>query len=301
MLALDGVYAHAGWGIPLVFHALPSPSDAEVLEVVCRVRKRIVEALEKHGHGSGTSEVSDDLALREPLLAACVAGALSNRIGTGSNAGSRTRLLRSAELSREVRRVRSSRCAAVDHYSLHANTRVSAGARTKLEKLCRYVARPPLSNELLVDHPDGRIAYQFKRPWRDGTTAVVFKPLELIERLVPLIPPPRTHQVRYHGVLASGSSLRSFVVPRGSARKPTSQSRNYCWAELMARAFDIDVLVCPRCSGPMRLVATIMERDVIRAILGSMGLPADSPPLAPAKPSPQTDFEFEGDMGWHST
>ena len=55
------------------------------------------------------------------------------------------------------------------------------------------------------------------------------------------------------------------------------------------------------CSGPMRWVATIMERDVIRAILGSMGLPADSPPLGPANPSPQTDFEFEGDLGWHST
>jgi hypothetical protein len=68
----------------------------------------------------------------------------------------------------------------------------------------------------------------------------------------------------------------------------------------MARAFEMDVLECPNCSGPMRLVATIMERDAIRAILGSMGLPADSPPLAPAKPSSQTDFEFEERMGWDS-
>ena len=177
---------------------------------------------------------------------------------------------------------------------------VSARDRNRLEKLCRYVARPPLSNELLIERPDGRMEYRLKRPWRDGTTAVVFKPLELIERLVPLIPPPRTHQVRYHGVLASGSSLRSFVVPRGAPRQHPRQCRNYSWAELMARAFEMDVLECPNCSGPMRLVATIMERDIIRAILRSMGLPADSPPLAPAKPSSQTDFEFEGETGWDS-
>jgi hypothetical protein len=195
-------------------------------------------------------------------------------------------------LMSDISRVRSSRCAAVGNYSLHANTQVPAGARNKLEKLCRYVARPPLSNELLIERPDGRIEYRLKRPWQDGTTAVVFKPLELIERLVPLIPPPRTHQVRYHGVLASASSLRSFVVPRSAPREHPRQRRNYSWAELMARAFEIDVLVCPCCSGPMRLVATIMDRDVIRTILGSMGLPADSPSLAPAKLSIQSGFEF---------
>ena len=69
----------------------------------------------------------------------------------------------------------------------------------------------------------------------------------------------------------------------------------------MAGVLEIDVSEWPCCSGPMRWVATIMGRDVIRAILGSMGLPADSPLPAPAKPSPLTDFEFEGDMGWDST
>ena len=48
----------------------------------------------------------------------------------------------------------------------------------------------------------------------------------------------------------------------------------------------------------MRLVATIMDRDAIKAILGSMGLPADSPVLTPAKLSIQSGFDFEGDIGW---
>ena len=40
---------------------------------------------------------------------------------------------------------------------------------------------------------------------------------ELIERLVPLIPPPRAHQLRYHGALAPSASLRDWIVP---ARAP---------------------------------------------------------------------------------
>jgi hypothetical protein len=60
---------------------------------------------------------------------------------------------------------------------------------------------------------DGRLAYRLKTRWRDGTTHVVMERHELLERLAPLIPPPRAHQVRYHGVLAPCASGRSRVVP----------------------------------------------------------------------------------------
>jgi len=77
--------------------------------------------------------------------------------------------------------------------------------------LCRYVARPPVSTARLAAQPDGRLRYQLKRRWRDGTTHVVFEPSELLERLVALIPPPRAHQVRYHGVLAPAAANRAAV------------------------------------------------------------------------------------------
>ncbi|MBT6175763.1 MAG: hypothetical protein HOI23_00860 [Deltaproteobacteria bacterium] len=66
----------------------------------------------------------------------------------------------------------------------------------------------------------------------------------------------------------------------------------------MKRAFKLDVLECPRCQGPMRLIACIMERDAIRAILGSMGLPADSPDFAPSQFIPQREFDFENEWEW---
>jgi hypothetical protein len=75
------------------------------------------------------------------------------------------------------------------------------------------VARPPLALDRLEAMADGRLAYRLKTPWRDGTTHVVMERHELLERLAPLIPPPRAHQVRYHGVLAPCASGRDRIVP----------------------------------------------------------------------------------------
>ena len=290
MLALDGVYLHEGWNRPPRFIALPPPGNVDVERVVRCIRKRVIKILDKQ------DGENDELSEREPLLAACVAGSLTNRVATGTKTGAATSVIRQAELIRPHNNEKSSRCANVDYFSLHANTRVGAGERKRLEKLCRYVARPPISNELLEELSDGRIAYKLKRPWQDGTAAVVFEPAELLERMAALVPPPRVHQVRYHGVLASASSLRSFVVVSGKSRVENSQ--NECWSELMKRAFELDVLECPRCLGTMRLIACIMERDAIRAILGSMGLPADSPDFAPSQFIPQREFDFENEWEW---
>jgi len=49
----------------------------------------------------------------------------------------------------------------------------------------------------------------------------------------------------------------------------------------MRRAVDIDVLACPRCSGRMRLLATIEDPRVIRQILAHLGLPTEGPQPRP--------------------
>jgi hypothetical protein len=97
--------------------------------------------------------------------------------------------------------------------SLHAGVAVPAGDRRRLERLCRYVARPPLAHDRLEARPDGRLALRLKTRWRDGTTHILMERCELLERLAPLIPPPRAHQVRYHGVLAPCASARDRIVP----------------------------------------------------------------------------------------
>lgn len=73
----------------------------------------------------------------------------------------------------------------------------------------------------------------------------------------------------------------------GTRAKPTTAPvpRHWAWADLMRRAFDIDVLACPRCGGRLRLIGTVEDPDAIRAILvavaGSRELADRAPPFPP--------------------
>jgi hypothetical protein len=202
--------------------------------------------------------------------------------------------------------------------SLHADVAVPARDRKRLKRLCRYVARPPLALGRLEAMADGRLAYRLKTPWRDGTTHVVMERRELLERLAPLIPPPRAHQVRYHGVLAPCASGRDRVVPAEPDMQETASSREavvdstgaadggggpleavppidsranryeqpprrITWADLLKRVFEVDALRCPACGGRMRLIAAITDPSVARQILECLALPSRAPPLAPAR------------------
>jgi hypothetical protein len=60
----------------------------------------------------------------------------------------------------------------------------------------------------------------------------------------------------------------------------------------MRRVFERDVLECPDCGGRMRVLATITQPSVIRAILECLGLSARPPPLIPARPTAQPELEM---------
>ncbi len=148
-----------------------------------------------------------------------------------------------------------------------------ANDRHRLERLCRYVGRPPVATQRLSKMDDGRLLYELRHRWRDGTTHVAFEPLELIGRLAALVPPPRFHTVRYHGVLASRSKHRADVVP--VKRRPTP-------SEPPDRR---GTTAGPSCKAkPMRILAAIHPPSTTEAILKSLGLPTRAPPISPAEP-----------------
>lgn len=68
-------------------------------------------------------------------------------------------------------------------FSLHAGVAARADERKKLERLCRYISRPAVSEKCLSPTSGGNIRYQIKTPYRDGTTHVFFEPLDFIARL----------------------------------------------------------------------------------------------------------------------
>ena len=128
-----------------------------------------------------------------------------------------------------------------------------------------------------------------------------FCPLAFIERLAALVPPPRLHQLTYHGVLASASSWRSDIVPARRSRRQAACGgasplplHRYSFAELMKRVFRIDALNCAVCGSERRWIAAITSGEAITKILDHLELPSaviqPSPPRAP----PQAEFEFEG-------
>jgi hypothetical protein len=160
------------------------------------------------------------LAAEQPLLAQLYGASVASRIATGRRAGQRVLRLGDCIDPEELPAFEGERCASASGVSLHANVAVPARDRQRLERLCRYVARPPVATERLSRLEDGRLLYRLKHRWRDGTTHVVFEPQELVEKLAALVPPPRFHLVRYHGILGPCASQRDRVVP---GNRPTQE------------------------------------------------------------------------------
>jgi len=90
---------------------------------------------------------------------------------------------------------------AIASFSLDASIRVEGPDRAGLERLLRYCARPPVALERLEQLGEDALIYRFDQPQPDGRTQLRLTPLQLIERLAALIPPPRLHRHRYHRVL----------------------------------------------------------------------------------------------------
>ena len=99
--------------------------------------------------------------------------------------------------------------------------------------------------------------YTLKTPYRDGTTHVVFEPLDFIARLAALVPAPRVHLTRYHGVFAPHSRWRAAITPAGrgsgrpdtDTRTPAERHRAMSWAQRLKRVFKLDLETCEGCGG----------------------------------------------------
>ncbi|WP_295540772.1 transposase [uncultured Thiohalocapsa sp.] len=104
-------------------------------------------------------------------------------------------------------------------FSLDAAVRVGAHDRIGLERLLHYCARPTFALERLERLDDERVVYRLPKPQRDGTKALTLTPLELIDHLAALIPPPRRHRHRYHGVLATSRSISASPGSRRLSRR----------------------------------------------------------------------------------
>ena len=206
-----------------------------------------------------------------------------------------------------------------------------------MEHLLRFCARPPFAVERLfvsraADGQVARIRYALPRHkaanWvgpsrsrkstRPGANGVVeLTPSEFLDRLADLVPPPRKHRHRYHGVFAPNHKLMQAVTSLaignvgkrqeavtgghggdGHAAKSCCDVRQtprshdtsrIAWAKLMARVGEEFPLACPTCGGDIRLIAFITDPGPVRKILTHLGEPLEPPPVSPAR-GPPTDW-----------
>lgn len=191
-------------------------------------------------------------------------------------------------------------------FSVDAGVCIEAHDRAALERLLRYCARPPFAMERLRKEGAAlvyRCAKQHSEPSSDKRGAkadeLTLTPLELIERIAALVPPPRTHRHRYFGVLAPNSPLRAAAVALATPAQPTKQivvqpdpappkrsPAHYRWAVLIARIYEVFPLLCQICGGQMRLIAFVTEGTQIRKILNHIGVDPDPPHISPARGPP---------------
>jgi len=195
-------------------------------------------------------------------------------------------------------------------FSLDASVAIEADDRAGLERLLRYCSRPAFSVERLSWRVEGeRVVYRLPKSRPDGTQHVELAVSELFDRLAALIPPPRRHRHRYHGVLAPNAALRRAVTTRagqpidmGTSQPHTvaatgacdacePRRASYLWAALIARIYECLPLSCPSCGAEMRLIAFLTDPASVKPILVHLGLPAEPPRVAPARDPPLDDFD----------
>jgi hypothetical protein len=218
-LLFDGVYTRATPAARPRFHRLPPPTDADIAPLLTRLLRRVRRLLLRRGRWPDAETGSNPFAAQEPWFASAVAASLQGRLALGPHAEQPVRRLRSATTATST----GPRSARLEGFSLHADVAVPARRRDQLERLCRSLLRPPLALARLTDSTGGQLLYQFRRPWSDGSTALLLDPLELLERLAALVPAPRRPLLAYHGCSprAPAGDRPSSRRRRLTARVPT--------------------------------------------------------------------------------
>jgi hypothetical protein len=259
MLFLDGVYVDGPHGLAR-FRWVKAPTSGELTRLAHTIAHRVGRFLERKGQlerDMENSYLASDAVDDDPMTS-LQGHSITYRIAVGPQAGRKVFTLQTLPASGEPF---DDGIGQVAGFSLHAGVAARADERKKLERLCRYISRPAVSEKRLSLTRGSNIRYQLKTPYREslprersecfghGTTHVIFEPLDFIARLAALVPKPRVNLTRFHGVFAPNSKYRTLVTPakRGKGGKkakatdepPTPAHAAMTWAQRLKRVFNI--------------------------------------------------------------
>jgi hypothetical protein len=187
MLFLDGVYIDSSHRSRVRFRWVKAPTSEELTQLTHTIAQRIARYLERHGwlvRDAGNSYLTAEGVDADPesTLSHLLGSSITYRIAVGSQQGRKVFTLQTLPDCRAENPLAHT-LGKVAGFSLHAGVATRAHEREKLERLCRYIARPAVSTKRLSLTRHGKVRYELKTPYSDGTTHILFEPLDFMCRM----------------------------------------------------------------------------------------------------------------------
>ena len=183
-------------------------------------------------------------------------------------------------------------------FSAHNQVRLGKEDAEGRKKLAGTMLRAPMSLEKMTyDAATGTVIYRSKMHLGLKRNFQLMPGAQWLELLLRHVPDRYEHLVRYvgwysnraRGERAKAQKGRDVPSTCASPIEPVSAfaaRAKAAWARLIRKVYEADPLECPKCHGPMRILALIDDPPVVRRILKHLGLwqpqaMERSPPVPP--------------------
>jgi hypothetical protein len=286
MLWLDGVYEPRA-DRKARLHRACAPTSAQLTGLADTIARRVLRHLAKRGwlEGDAESAFLSERARRDDGLDALWMSSITYRIATGKRAGQKVATLQT--LPGETG-PGDGDAGKAGGFSLHAGV-AAQGARTREagETVPLHHAPRRSASGGCRSRRKARCVTSSRRRGRTARRMWSSKPVEFIAKLAALVPPPRAHLTRFHGIFAPNANLRGQLTaahrgkggaatsgPSPDDRTPDEKRRAMSWAQRLKRVFGMDVTACVHCGGAVKIVASVED---------PAGHPRDPRPLRQAR------------------
>ena len=165
-------------------------------------------------------------------------------------------------------------------FSAHNSVRVHARDAAGRRRLAQYMLRAPFSLEKMTYEPvSGTVIYRSRMHKTLKRNFQIMPGADWLAQLCAHIPDRFEHLVRYAGWYSNRSrgkrnrlSAEPAAIVTGEGDVREAARVRSTWARLIHKVYEVDPLECPKCKGPMRVIALIDDKTVIRKILTHLGL-----------------------------
>jgi len=279
IIVTEGVFVRGEPGGSVSFRDLPPLTQDEVAQIAWNVCSRTTDIMRDGGQWRDIQSDSDDSSISAPASNPTPVRQIRGILSLGQNSREReiTFVGRAAGHTQDEQGGYG--------FDLHAGRVVARGDHEGLKKLAQYMSHAPFSDQQLSLTPDGRVMLKPDPHRRKGTKTVVFDKFEFMNKLVTLVPYPRSRTIRFHGVYAPNATLRDEVLPKPKVTVPTSPnqssapshpSHRMSWIEMIKRNGGPDLTLCPHCFEPTVVIIRRIRPSARKKPIHGAGLAGDS-------------------------